>query len=154
MNWIFMKFGPYLRLTDILFRVNSIKARRGITPLKFLMQYLTYITRQWIIRSIFVPVIDTLIIYGCEFTCLFYSVLIRQLVVKCLFVEVRLAGWIVYSTGGGVQYYLCAGSYNLFFAIICTFKNEEYVYERMNCLLEHTTLKKQLICIFFLTIQL
>ena len=45
--------------------------------------------------TIFSPVLVAIAFCYPELTCIFYLVFISQLVVKCLFVEMRLRGWII-----------------------------------------------------------
>jgi len=78
-------------IPDILSRMTSIKARLLLVPLKFHKQLHVYIKRhrKSYVHILFLVLVTTVSCYP-ELTCLFYSVLVSQLAVKCLYVEVCL----------------------------------------------------------------
>jgi hypothetical protein len=92
------EFRICLTLPNILGTVTSIEARRVITPLKFVKQLPAYIAWHWIKRSIFLPHINYYFPFHPTLTCLFHYALLRQLVARCLYVDVRLKSWIFDSS--------------------------------------------------------
>ena len=96
------KFHNCVSLPNIFCTVTCIKSRPVITALKFHKQFLMYITRHSELYVLYFVTLISYYFFHPALICLFYSLLISYLVLKCLKVEVRLRGWIFDRTGGWV----------------------------------------------------